>query len=738
MQTQTALSNQLGRQQIVTRHSWLDLVVMVSLILAGQANAQTVRASIVFETAPPSTVAASAPLPQLLRVFTGHQGAINSVAFSPDGKYFLTGSDDQTARLWDVQIGSVVHELSGHHGAVQSVAFSPDGKYILTGSKDFTAKLWDAETGDEVRQFVGHTDWVNAVAFSPDGKRIVTGSQDQTARVWDVQTGQTVRTLTQAGSVLSVAYDYWSTGTVLTAGSDGAVRLWNTQTGELINTFNEHSAPVNAVTFRRDCSGGACYASEMLSGSQDGTTILWDEQQDRTSTYYVLSNQHGPVRSVAASPDGDFVLMGNDDQTASLWNIDITPGTPDTFSGTLLGNFGNRAGAVNSVAFSSDNLYILTGSANSTAALWSFYDVASHYPSLHLREFSSVYSLSFVDPLNGWALVDTHSPYFSQTETQPNTGIRVTHDGGQTWQPLALAPTGVTTIQFTSLQDGWAFYSNPCYLPVGFCGPKDVGDTLWSTHDGGLTWQHIHVKGSGTISDVAAMGNAIWVVEQQCPITGDCLDDLYSLLLKSDDGGQIWQTVTHQMPISLLFLISPQDAIYTSYYPNTEQTLGFFVITQNGGRSWQTVPNPCWGYSALAALNPQRIWLICDLAHGTQDDEPKAVYATTDGGSHWRTISDSDVADQIPDFGTPTGLVFTSATRGFALFDRRGLWDTFDGGRTWVRNSFDNGVDWQDNYSGLRDLFFIDDTHGWFRAKNWGSIYRTADDGLHWEEILVP
>jgi WD40 repeat protein len=69
------------------------------------------------------------------------------------------------------------------------VAFSPDGKWVVSGSDDETVRLWDAATGAPLQTLEGHTDWIISVAFSPDGKRVVSGSDDKTVRLWDAATG---------------------------------------------------------------------------------------------------------------------------------------------------------------------------------------------------------------------------------------------------------------------------------------------------------------------------------------------------------------------------------------------------------------------------------------------------------------------------------------------------------------------------------------------------------------------
>ncbi|KAK3943402.1 WD40 repeat-like protein [Diplogelasinospora grovesii] len=136
-----------------------------------------------------------------------HPSMVRAIAFSPDGRLIVSGSDDSTVRVWDAATGAERRVLKGHSRGVlrghwrgvTAVAFSPDGRLIVSaGSDDSTVRVWDAATGAERRVLKGHSrgvlrgHWrgVTAVAFSPDGRLIVSaGSDDSTVRVWDAATG---------------------------------------------------------------------------------------------------------------------------------------------------------------------------------------------------------------------------------------------------------------------------------------------------------------------------------------------------------------------------------------------------------------------------------------------------------------------------------------------------------------------------------------------------------------------
>jgi Flp pilus assembly protein TadD len=108
------------------------------------------------------------------------------VAFSPDGKTFLTAGEDKNAWLRETRTGKLLQGPLRHQSWVRAVAFSPDGRTLLTGSADKTARLWEAATGQPRGAAFPHDDWVASVAFSPDGRRILTGSKDKTARLWEL------------------------------------------------------------------------------------------------------------------------------------------------------------------------------------------------------------------------------------------------------------------------------------------------------------------------------------------------------------------------------------------------------------------------------------------------------------------------------------------------------------------------------------------------------------------------
>ncbi|HLP89648.1 MAG TPA: hypothetical protein VK184_13785 [Nostocaceae cyanobacterium] len=278
--------------------------------------------------------------------FFGHENSVNSVGFSPDGQMIVSGSWDNTVRLWDLQ-GNPIASFSGHELQIKSVAFSPDGQMIVTGSADSTVRLWDLQ-GNPIASFTGHESGVNSVAFSPDGQMIVSGSDDNTVRLWDLMGYSIASYAGHKQGVNSVAFS--PDGRMIVSGSsDTTVQLWDLQ-GNPIASFTGHEGNVNSVAFSPD-------GQMIVTGSHDHKVRLWDLHGN---TIAFCSGHKNSVSSVAFSPDGQMIVSGSWDNTVRLWDLQGNPITSFT---------GHKA-SVSSVAFSPDGQMIVSGSADSTVRLW--------------------------------------------------------------------------------------------------------------------------------------------------------------------------------------------------------------------------------------------------------------------------------------------------------------------------------------------------------------------------------
>jgi WD40 repeat protein len=296
-----------------------------------------------------------------------HSNWVQSIAFSPDSLKLASGSADGSIILWDVESGQPRGQpLRGHVSAVQTVAFGPDGNSLVSGSTDDTVILWDLATPQPLGQpLSGHTDLVYSVAFSPDGGMLASGSQDRTIMLWDVAKRKPLGQLKGlAREVYSVAFS--PDGKTLASGSgDRTIVLWDVATRQPLGPpLKGHTNVVNSVAFGPD-------GKTLASGSGDRTVILWDVATRRPRGAPLVGHTDW-IESVAFSPDGKTIASGSHDQTIILWDVSDMA-APHAIDRPLVAH----TDWVFSVAFSADGKLLASGGQDQTIVLW---DVASRRP----------------------------------------------------------------------------------------------------------------------------------------------------------------------------------------------------------------------------------------------------------------------------------------------------------------------------------------------------------------------
>jgi Tol biopolymer transport system component len=211
------------------------------------------------------------------RVLDGHDDAVTSAAFSPDGTRILTA--DWTARIWDAATANEIAILRQQE-QISSAAFSPDGRYVVTASRFKISRVWDAATGNAIGALQGHRGEnggaVHSAVFSPDSTRIVTASSDETARVWDAATFTEIAMLGgHLSNVFSAAFSPDGTR-IVTASHDKTARIWDAATAKEIAILRGHEAAVGSAAFSPD-------GKYIVTSSLDKSVRIWDARFATTS-----------------------------------------------------------------------------------------------------------------------------------------------------------------------------------------------------------------------------------------------------------------------------------------------------------------------------------------------------------------------------------------------------------------------------------------------------------------------
>jgi len=297
------------------------------------------------------------PIGQPLR----HDQVVQSFAFSGNGRFILTISEDNQARVWNALTGEMIYSFS--HRGINCGAFSPDNRILATGGGDNFVRFWDLSSSNSFAQPLTHRQPVDSLAFSPDGGRLVTACRNQTVEVWDLGTGAPLlpRPIVPDLPVFEASFSpdgRW----VVTASQGNLVRMWDADTGELLLSPLKHYTPRGQALFSLD-------GHLMLTMQREEAARVWDFT--RVAPAPLAVRPTGAFREKSISPDERFRarLSGQTlDVSSETRSIQLTEPVP-----------------FRQAFFSDDNALLLTESADTRARVWDLGTGESLTPLLRTR-----------------------------------------------------------------------------------------------------------------------------------------------------------------------------------------------------------------------------------------------------------------------------------------------------------------------------------------------------------------
>ncbi|KAF8317567.1 transcriptional repressor rco-1 [Clavulina sp. PMI_390] len=301
-----------------------------------------------------------------------HEAVVCCVRFSPDGKLLATGCN-RVAHIYEISTGakkSVLAHEADSDIYVRGLAFTPDGKYLITGAEDHHVRVWNVDQGTLHSDFQGHQQEVYTLSISRNGKLVASGSGDQTVRLWEIDTAcckvlEIVEPQHIDAGVTSVAISPDSRW-VAAASLDQVVRIWDIATGTLLERLRGHVDAVYSVRFNSNGRG-------VITGSLDSTWKYWDI----LPMVRAVSN----ANRVAGGPHGVRRLALMQGTTVSSAGLPIPSDKKDGVG--ELGSSCTATGAghkdyVLSVGIPPDGEWIVSGSKDCSLQIWSLDDVEAH------------------------------------------------------------------------------------------------------------------------------------------------------------------------------------------------------------------------------------------------------------------------------------------------------------------------------------------------------------------------
>jgi len=347
----------------------------------------------------------------------------NDAAFSPDGRWLVTGDNSNLVTIWNAESGQKESVFYGYlsipsddglnfdpnsywsgyaWGLValkNQVQLSPDGKFAYRAKVGFEARKWQLATGKIVQTYYGHEQGVICFQLSRDGRQLLTGSADNTLRLWDTETGETLRVFSgHRGFIYSVAFSNDGTR-IVSSGADGYVNVWDLKTGEIVTSkrlsddlqkieigyevkFSPNDLYVvvsytHGVLKLIEIDTGREFREfightkvsptfdfmangrQMISTGWDNSVRMWDIATGMQEKKFI--GHTDPVQALAINSSGTRLISGGTDRNIILWDI----GT-----GKVIKRFAGHKSIVTAVQFTPDETRIVSSTIDGITKVW--------------------------------------------------------------------------------------------------------------------------------------------------------------------------------------------------------------------------------------------------------------------------------------------------------------------------------------------------------------------------------
>lgn len=237
----------------------------------------------------------------------------NCISFSTrENNIAISHRNTNIVEIIDVKTSSVIQKLEGHTNDLNSIAFSPDGQYIVTGSDDFSIKIWNSETGNIVRTIKADNSSVNHVYVTPDSKNIISTHGNIRTKIWNIEDGKLLFDFVAHQQKITSISIASKDRLIATASHDGTIKVWNLNSGNLMKTIITQS-PLSCITFSPN-------GEQIASGSVNGEIKIWN--LNRNAVDLVLFGHRRFVDNLIYSSDGQKLFSGGSGGV-SIWDLNF-------------------------------------------------------------------------------------------------------------------------------------------------------------------------------------------------------------------------------------------------------------------------------------------------------------------------------------------------------------------------------------------------------------------------------